>query len=118
MQTHNFYVLRNGVLQIAPSDQLYVTDRILTTAGEYVPVAVLLETRQAQQSSASGLSVLVDAVGMIGLLVGTAWILAECFKPPRRGRKPAEEIRSLWRIGNAIMYLTGTVGSAHIADGA
>jgi hypothetical protein len=80
MQPSSFYVMRNGVLQIVPSNQLQVTDRILTTAGEYVPVATLLETRQAQQWPATGLSALVDVVGMIGLLVGTAWILGECFK--------------------------------------
>jgi hypothetical protein len=90
MHPSSFCILRNGVFQTVPSNQLQVTDSILTTAGQFVPVAVFLETLPARQSPPSGLSALVGAASILGVLFGTAWMLEECFKtrqPPQTRRR-------------------------------
>jgi superfamily I DNA/RNA helicase len=53
MHPSSFYILRNGVFQTVPPDQLQVTDSILTTTGQFVPVAVLLEMPPAPPSPPS-----------------------------------------------------------------
>lgn len=95
MHQSSFHVLRNGAFQTVPSNQLQVTDWILSTTGEYVPVVVLLKTPQARQLSESGLSALVRAAGILGFLFGAAWILEECFKTPKRPQTRRRNTESL-----------------------
>ena len=84
MHPGDFYILRYGVFRTVQSNQLHVTDSILITTGQFVPVAVLLEPLKARQSPPSLLSALLDAAGILGAFFGAAWILDECFKTPNR----------------------------------
>ena len=82
MHPSSLYILRNGVFQPVPPNHLQVTDSILTTTGQFVPVAVHLEALP-RQSQPSGVAALVGAAGVLGVLFGTAWLLGECFKTPK-----------------------------------
>ena len=80
MNSIGYFVWRNGAAVAIADEQLRITDFVLTTTGQYVPaveVTRLTGSTYVQAGIARGLAV-------AGLLLGAAWLLAECFKPPSR----------------------------------
>lgn len=99
MNSTGYFVWRNGISGAIPAEQLRMTDFVLTTMGRYVPAPEILRLAECTYPQASAPS-LGRRIAVGSVLLGAAWLLAECFKPqprPKSVRKRNEEPVEAWK---------------------